>query len=124
VQSAILRTLAAHRSPESYVAGSTPLHRDGPRFSGDIEALQMSDPVDAGEIARRLRAALDAAEFFARAMPAGKEGLLFLKNGEAVQPDPTNLGIYAERAGSRQVVWPGSSEISSAMLERFGKPPP
>jgi hypothetical protein len=29
--------LAAHRSPESYVAGSTPLHRDGPRFSSDID---------------------------------------------------------------------------------------
>ena len=37
LQSEILRTLAAHRSPESYVAGSTPLHRDGPRFSGDID---------------------------------------------------------------------------------------
>jgi hypothetical protein len=37
VQSDILRTLAAHRDPESYVAGSTPLHRDGPRFSGDID---------------------------------------------------------------------------------------
>jgi hypothetical protein len=37
LQSEILRTLAAHRNPESYVAGSTPLHRDGPRFSGDID---------------------------------------------------------------------------------------
>jgi hypothetical protein len=37
LQRDILRTLAAHRNPESYVAGSTPLHRDGPRFSGDID---------------------------------------------------------------------------------------
>ena len=37
LQRDILRALAAHRSPESYVAGSTPLHRDGPRFSGDID---------------------------------------------------------------------------------------
>jgi hypothetical protein len=37
LQRNILHTLAAHRNPESYVAGSTPLHRDGPRFSGDID---------------------------------------------------------------------------------------
>jgi hypothetical protein len=37
LQQEILRTLAAHRDPESYVAGSKPLHRDGPRFSGDID---------------------------------------------------------------------------------------
>lgn len=37
LQSDILRTLAAHRGPESYVAGSTPLHRYGPCFSDDIE---------------------------------------------------------------------------------------
>lgn len=267
LQSDILRTLAAHRSPESYVAGSTPLHRDGPRFSGDIdifhhreeqvavvavadatiltdagfavewlrqeagiyaasvqqrgattklewvrdsdfrfypaledklfgytlhlvdiatnkalaaagrqaprdaldllyihdkhlplgaviwaavskdlgfspesliaeirrnaryradeyEALAMAEPIDASDVARRLRAALTAAEEFVRAMPVGKEGLLFLKDGEAVQPDPAQLVSYQERAGRRYGVWPGSSEIGSAMLERYGKPSP
>src|SRR5580704_11799642 len=37
IQGEILRLLAAQRSLESYVAGSMPLHRDGPRFSGDID---------------------------------------------------------------------------------------
>lgn len=37
LQADILRTLAAHRGPESYVADSTPLHRSGPRYSGDID---------------------------------------------------------------------------------------
>ncbi len=37
LQRAILRAIAAQRSPESDIAGSTPLHRDGPRFSGDID---------------------------------------------------------------------------------------
>jgi hypothetical protein len=37
LQREILRTLAAQRNPESYIAGSSPLHRDGPRFSGDID---------------------------------------------------------------------------------------
>ena len=36
-QSLILRLLAAHRNPESYVAGSTPLNRDRPRLSEDID---------------------------------------------------------------------------------------
>ena len=37
IQSEILRLLAAHRDPESYVAGSTPLNWNAPRFSGDID---------------------------------------------------------------------------------------
>ena len=37
IQSDVLRLLAAHRDAESYVAGSTPLNVDAPRFSGDID---------------------------------------------------------------------------------------
>ena len=37
LQSAIFRVLAAHRDPESYIAGSTWLTRRGTRFSGDID---------------------------------------------------------------------------------------
>jgi len=37
LQVEILRLLAAHRDPESYVAGSTPLNREAPRYSGDID---------------------------------------------------------------------------------------
>ena len=39
IQTEILRILAAHRDPESYVAGSTPLNRDTPRYSGDIDVF-------------------------------------------------------------------------------------
>jgi hypothetical protein len=38
IQSDILRLLAAQRDPESYVAGSTPLNLNAPRYSGDIDA--------------------------------------------------------------------------------------
>lgn len=31
IQTDILRLLASHRDPESYVAGATPLNRDAPR---------------------------------------------------------------------------------------------
>ena len=37
IQSEILLLLAAHRNPESYVAGASALNRDGPRFSADID---------------------------------------------------------------------------------------
>jgi hypothetical protein len=37
IQSQVLRLLAAHRDPESYVGGATPLNRDAPRFSADID---------------------------------------------------------------------------------------
>ena len=39
IQIDILLLLAAHRDPESYVAGSTPLNRDAPRYSGDIDVF-------------------------------------------------------------------------------------
>jgi hypothetical protein len=39
IQSDILRLLASHRDPESYVAGSTPLNLDAPRFSADIDVF-------------------------------------------------------------------------------------
>lgn len=35
----ILRLLASHRDPESYVAGSTPLNRYPPRYSADIDVF-------------------------------------------------------------------------------------
>lgn len=37
IQIDILNLLASHRDPESYVAGSTPLNQDTPRYSGDID---------------------------------------------------------------------------------------
>ena len=39
IQSVILRLLAAHRDPESYVAGSTPLNVNAPRYSADIDVF-------------------------------------------------------------------------------------
>jgi hypothetical protein len=39
IQTDILRLLASQRNPESYVAGATPLNRDAPRYSGDIDVF-------------------------------------------------------------------------------------
>ncbi len=37
IQTDVLRLLASQRDPESYVAGATPLNRNAPRYSGDID---------------------------------------------------------------------------------------
>jgi len=42
-QSEVLRTLAAQRSPDSYIAGGVAINREGPRFSGDIDIFHDSD---------------------------------------------------------------------------------
>jgi hypothetical protein len=42
-QSEVLRTLAAQRSPDSYVAGGVAINRDGPRFSADIDIFNDSE---------------------------------------------------------------------------------
>jgi hypothetical protein len=106
-------------SPESLIAE---IRRNARYRADEYEALSTAEPVDAGAVVRRLRAALDAAEEFVRAMPVGKEGLLFLEDGKPVQPDPQRLEAYTELAGKRHGVWPGSSEIGGAMLERYLTP--
>ena len=42
-QSEVLRTLAAQRSPDSYIAGGVAINRTGPRFSRDIDIFHDSE---------------------------------------------------------------------------------
>jgi hypothetical protein len=39
IQTEVLHLLAAHRDPESYIAGATPLNRDAVRYSSDIDVF-------------------------------------------------------------------------------------
>lgn len=39
IQTDVLRLLASHRDPESYVAEATPLNRVAPRYSSDIDVF-------------------------------------------------------------------------------------
>src|ERR1035437_9486349 len=39
IQTDVLRLLASHRDPESYIAGATPLNRDAARYSADIDVF-------------------------------------------------------------------------------------
>jgi hypothetical protein len=99
-------------SPESLI---TEIRRNARYLADDYADLNMVEPVDAAAVSRRLRELLREADAFVRAMPVGKEGLLFLKDGAPVQPDPKTLTAYTEHAGRRGGYWPSSSEITSAM---------
>jgi len=104
-------------SPESLIAE---IGRNARYLADDYADLAMSEPIDAGAVARKLREALRAADTFVRAMPVGQEGLLFLRDGVPVLPDPTDLAAYQTHEGRRGGYWPSSSEIGSAMARGEG----
>lgn len=62
IQSEILRLLSTHRNPESYVAGSVPLNREGRRYSDDIDIFH--DREESVAAAAEADAALLAKEGF------------------------------------------------------------
>jgi hypothetical protein len=86
-------------------------------------ALLTSEPLDPAIVMARLRRALDDAESFVLKMPTEMAGLLFLKDGKPVQPDPAKLAEYQTHAGRRRGHWPGSLEIEAAMWDRYKTPP-
>lgn len=100
------------------------IRRNARYTAADFQRIASEPPVDAGAVTQRLRAILDEAEAFVTRMPTDKLGLLFLRDGNPVQPDPDRLGDYTARPAARQGHWPSSPEISSAMLEHYRKPAP
>ena len=124
LQSDILKLLASQRDPESFLAGFTPegliaeIRRNSRYPAADWKSIVAAEPIDATSVLSRLRTALDKAEVFVAKMPTSKAGLLFLKEGNAVQPDPEHLENYQTHAGQRRGHWPSSPDLSSAMFER------
>ena len=106
-------------SPESLIAE---IRRNARYRADDYADLAVVTPFDAASVAKRLKQILEEAEFFARAMPAGKEGLVYTHNGAPVLPDPHRLADYVEHGGRRGGHWPSSPEIGSAMLRDSAKP--
>ena len=103
-------------SPEGIVAE---IRRNARYLQADYDRVETVTPIDAAVTARALRAALDVADAFVRNMPAGQEGVLFLKEGQPVQPDPTQLARYVPHEGRQRGHWPSSPEIERSMLERY-----
>lgn len=88
----------------------------------DFRRLASDPPVEPATTMRRLRDVLNEAEAFVMRMPTEKAGLLFLKDGQVVQPEPDHLEEYETHAGQRRGHWPGSAAIGTAMLEYYDKP--
>jgi hypothetical protein len=85
----------------------------------DFRRVASDPPLDPAATMNRLRELLTEAEGFVTRMPTDNAGLLFLKEGRVVQPDPDRLDEYQTHAGQRRGHWPGSAEISAAMVERY-----
>jgi hypothetical protein len=92
------------------------------RFTAEeFNALAMDKPIDIPGLHARIRDMLAAAERFVTQLPSDAVGALFLERGQPVQPDLTRLADYQRHTGAPSGIWPPSSEISSAMLERYDK---
>lgn len=102
-------------TPEGLIAE---IRRNSRYPTAEWKSIVAAEPVDATWVLSRLRNALDEAEVFVAKMPTLKAGLLFLKEGNVVQPDPGHLESYQTHAGQRRGHWPSSSDLSSAMFER------
>ena len=89
----------------------------------DFRRVASDPPVDPAATMARLRQVFNEAEDFVMRMPTEKIGLLFLKDGKVVRPDPDRLDTYATHEGQRRGHWPTSREITAAMFERYKKPP-
>jgi hypothetical protein len=85
----------------------------------DFRRTASEPPINPEATMIRLREILKEADEFVRRMPTEKVGLLFLKDGKVVQPDPDRLGDYTIHQGHRRGQWPSSAEISGAMLEHY-----
>ncbi|MBF0162719.1 MAG: hypothetical protein HQL88_10585 [Magnetococcales bacterium] len=108
-------------SPESLI---TEIRRNARYRADDYADLALVEPVDAAAVSQSLRRCLDEADSFVRAMPVGKEGLLFLSNGKPVQPEPDHLTDCVEHAGSRRGLWPSSPDIAAAMMACYRQSTP
>ena len=103
-------------SPEGIIAE---IRRNGRYQQADFDRVLSARIIDAAATSRDIRAALDEADAFVRAMPAGDEGLLYLgTDGRPVQPDPAALAGLVAHGGRHRGHWPSSPQIDRAMMER------
>jgi hypothetical protein len=85
----------------------------------ELRHVPTFEPIDPKTFYSRLWKILAEAEAFVGRMPTAKAGLLFLQDGQVVQPDPDRLTDYTTHAGQRRGHWPSSYEITAAMFQRY-----
>jgi len=107
-------------SPEEMLAEIT---RHSRFTAEEFRLLATERPLDVTVLHRRTRSMLEDAEHFISLIPSDAVGVVFLEDDKPVQPQLGALTKYKRRSGARGGVWPSSSDISRAMLERYPKPP-
>jgi hypothetical protein len=90
--------------------------------AAELRQLAADPPIDPAAVMARLREVLDEAEKFVAAMPSDKAGLIFLRAGRPVQPDPALLDAHTTHAARRRGHWPSSPDITAAMLAHLQTP--
>jgi hypothetical protein len=110
--------IASGYTPEGLVAE---IRRNARYPAAELRQLAADPPIDPDAVMRKLRAALEEAEQFVAAMPSEKAGVLFLRDGRPVQPDPTMLDACTSHAPQRRGHWPSSPDIAAAMLAHLQK---
>jgi hypothetical protein len=99
------------------------IRRNARYTEANFRRVASDPPVDPAATMKRLREILVEAEDFVTRMPTEKAGVLFLKDGKVVQPDPGRVDEYQTHAGRQRGHWPTSIEIDTAMFERYnGRP--
>ena len=105
-------------TPESLL---TEVQRNANYPAIDFAEMPATQPIDGAVVLPKIRKALEQALAFVMRVPSEKVGRLFLENGRPVEPDLARLDSYTEHEPTRGGHWPSSSEIGSAMLERYVK---
>lgn len=106
------------QSPEEMLADIT---RHSRFTAEEFRVLATERPIDVPDLHRRIRSMIEDSERFISRIPSDAIGVLFLEDGNPVQPELEALGKYRRHAGAPGGVWPSSPEISTAMLERYKK---
>ena len=88
----------------------------------EFASLEADGSLDVHNLQNRISRMLSDAEAFVAKLPSNASGVVFLQDGKCVQPDIASLSAYVRHEGARRGHWPSSSEIGSAMLERYAQP--
>ena len=108
------------QSPEEMLSDIT---RHSRFTAEEFRVLATAGPIDVHDLHRRIRNMIEDAQLFMSRLPSDAVGFVFLDAGNPVQPDVAALEKCERHGGSTGGVWPSSTEISSAMLERYSKKP-
>ena len=95
VQAQILKAIAQHRDPESFVAGGVPINRGGPRFSKDIDIFH-----------DRMERVVEAADLDAATLEKAGFKVVWLRRL------PTIIGAEVSKAGeTTKLEWVADSDF-------------